>query len=142
MLPQNQHQIHKMTAPDPNDPQLPPQSGDLADSTGDTTAGNDLPSREKNRQDKKNPRRGVRGPRALRRSRGPDKDGESVKSHPSSERAPGNAMGREQQRGKPGPRQKIQHGNPRHGQRNPVADADAIFSFVTSDDFDRVAAAE
>ena len=142
MLPRNQHQIDKMTAPDPNDPQLPHQSGDLADSTGDTTAGNDAPSKDKNRRDRKNPRRGVRGPRALRRSRGPDKDGEAVKINAAAERAPGNTAGREQQRGKLGPRQKPQHANQRHGQRNAGADADAIFSFVTSDDFDRVAATE
>ena len=142
MLPRNQHQIHKMTAPDPNDPQLPHQSGGTADSIGDTTAGSDAPSKDKNRQDKKNPRRGVRGPRALRRSRGPDKDGEAVKINTPAERAPGNTAGREQQRGKPGPRQKPQHANQRHGQRNAGADADAIFSFVTSDDFDRIADAE
>jgi 23S rRNA pseudouridine2605 synthase len=141
MLPQNQTQIHKMTAPDPNDPQPPYQGGDSADNTGDATAGSDASAQDKTRQDKKNPRRGVRGPRALRRSRGPDKDGESVKPNAPAERAPGNDVSREQ-RGKPGPRQKPQHANQRHGQRNPGADADAIFSFVTSDDFDRVSAAD
>jgi len=142
MLPPNQHQIHKMTAPDPNDPQSPPQSGDAAENTGNTTGGNDVPSKDKARQDKNNPRRGVRGPRSLRRSRGPDRDGESGKPSAPPERTSANTAVREPQRGKPGPGQKPQHTNQRHGQRNAGADADAIFSFVTSDDYDRVAAGE
>ena len=96
-----------MTAPDPNDPQSPPQSGDAAENTGDTTAGNDAPSRDKARQDKKNPRRGVRGPRALRRSRGPDKDGESGKPGAPPDRTSANMAVREPQRGKPGPRRRM-----------------------------------
>jgi 23S rRNA pseudouridine2605 synthase len=144
MLPPNQHQIHKMTAPDPNDPQSPPQSGDAAENTGNTNGGNDVPSKDKARQDKNNPRRGVRGPRSLRRSRGPDRDGESGKPSAPPDRTSANTAVREPQRGKPGPGQKPQHTNQRHGQRNAGAgaDADAIFSFVTSDDFDRVAAGE
>ncbi len=144
MLPPNQHQIHKMTAPDPNDPQSPPQSGDAAENTGNTTGGNDVPSKDKARQDKNNPRRGVRGPRSLRRSRGPDRDGESGKPSAPPDRTSANTAVREPQRGKPGPGQKPQHTNQRHGRRNAGAgaDADAIFSFVTSDDFDRVAAGE
>ena len=142
MLPPKQHQIYKMTAPDPNDPQSPPPSGDAAESTGNTSAGNDAPSKDKARQDKKNPRRGVRGPRALRRSRGPDKEGESGKPVAPPDRAGTNGVVREPQRAKSGPRQKPQHANQRHGQRNAGADADEIFSFVTSDDYDRVAAGE
>jgi 23S rRNA pseudouridine2605 synthase len=142
MLPPNQHQIDKMTAPDPNDPQSPPRSGDAADNPGDTTAGHEAPVKDKARQDKKNPRRGVRGPRALRRSRSPDKEGESGRPVAPPDRVGANTAAREPQRAKPGPRQKPQHTNQRHGQRNPGADADAIFSFVTSDDYDRVAAGE
>lgn len=140
MLPPNQHPISKMTAPDPNDPQSRPATGDAADNTGDASPGNEAASREKGRQDKKNPRRGVRGPRALRRSRGPDKEGDAGKS--ASTAGPASTPGAREPRGKPGPRQKSQHANQRHGQRNPGADADAIFSFVTSDDFDRAAADE
>lgn len=142
MLPLNQHPILKMTAPDPNDPQLPPRSGDAAENTGETTAGNEAPVKDKARQDKKNPRRGVRGPRALRRSRGPDKEGEPGKPVAPADRDGASMAVREPQRGKPGPRQKPQHANQRHGQRSAGADADAIFSFVTSDDYDRVAAGE
>ncbi len=142
MLPLNQHPIPKMTAPDPNDPQLPPRSGDAAETTGDTTAGNEAPAKDKARQDKKNPRRGVRGPRALRRSRGPDKEGEAGKPVAPADRAGASMAVREPQRGKPGPRQKQQHANQRHGQRSAGADADAIFSFVTSEDYDRIAAGE
>ena len=142
MLPPNQHQIDKMTAPDPNDPQSPPRSGDAADNPGDTTAGHEAPVSDKARQDKKNPRRGVRGPRALRRSRSPDKEGESGRPVAPPDRFGANTAAREPQRAKPSPRQKPQHTNQRHGQRNPGADADAIFSFVTSDDYDRVAAGE
>lgn len=140
MLPPNQHPIRKMTAPDPNDPQSRPATGDAADNTGDASPGNEAASRDKGRQDKKNPRRGVRGPRALRRSRGPDKEGDAGKS--ASTAGPASTQGAREPRGKPGPRQKPQHANQRHGQRNPGADADAIFSFVTSDDFDRAAADE
>ncbi len=140
MLPPNQHPIRKMTASDPNDPQSRPATGDAADNAGDTSPGNEAASRDKGRQDKKNPRRGVRGPRALRRSRGPDKESDAGKS--ASTAGPAITQGVREPRGKPGPRQKPQHANQRHGQRNSGADADAIFSFVTSDDFDRAAADE
>jgi 23S rRNA pseudouridine2605 synthase len=142
MLPLNQHQTQKMTAPDPNDPQSPLAGGDASENTGDKIAGSDAPSNDKARQDKKNPRRGVRGPRALRRSRSPDKGHETGRPVEPHGRTSGNVAAREPQRSKPGPRQKPQHGNQRHGQRNSGADADAIFSFVTSDDYDRMAAGE
>ena len=141
MLPQNQHQIRKMTSPDPNDPQAPRTSGDAPENTSETTSRSDASSKDNARQDKKNPRRGVRGPRALRRSRSPDKGEEAGKPVVPSGRST-HGPGREAQRGKPGTRQKPPQANQRHGQRNPVADADAIFSFVTSDDFDRAAADE
>ena len=144
MLQQNQHPIRKMTAIDPNDPQTPRMSDDViaAENTGDTAPGNDAAARDKARQDKKNPRRGVRGPRALRRSRSPDKDEEKSKAVAPPERNSSQSPAREAPRGKPGPRQKPQHANQRNAQRNPGADADAIFSFVTSDDFDQAAADE
>lgn len=142
LLPLNHHQTSKMTAHDPNDHQSPLPSGDAAENTGDATVGNEAPLKDKVRQDKKNPRRGVRGPRALRRSRGPDKDGEAGKPVAPSDRASTNVAGREPQRGKPGPRQKPQQANQRQGQRTAGADADAIFSFVTSDDYDLAAAAD
>lgn len=138
MLPPNLHPIRKMTAPDPNNPQSPPSGGDVAESTGDTHPGNEPSSSDRGRQDKKNPRRGVRGPRALRRSRGTDKEGDAGKQPTPSNTGKGSG-GREPQRGKPGARQKNQHSGQRHGQRPTGADADAIFSFVTSEDYDRVA---
>jgi 23S rRNA pseudouridine2605 synthase len=131
-----------MTAPDPNDPQSPLAGGDASENTGDKIAGSDAPSNDKARQDKKNPRRGVRGPRALRRSRSPDKTGDTGRPVEPHGRTGGNVAARDPQRSKPSPRQKPQHANQRHGQRNPGADADAIFSFVTSDDYDRMAAGE
>lgn len=131
-----------MTAPDPNDPQLSLAGSDAPENTGDKITGNDAPSSEKARQDKKNPRRGVRGPRALRRSRSPEKGAETARPVEPHGRPSGEMVAREPQRGKPGPRHKPHHANSRHGQRTPVADADAIFSFVTSDDYDRMATGE
>lgn len=131
-----------MTASDPNDPQSPLAGGDASENTGDKSTGSDAPSNDKARQDKKNPRRGVRGPRALRRSRSPDKAGEAGRPVETHGRPGGNAASREPQRSKPSPRQKPQHASQRHGQRHPGADADAIFSFVTSDDYDRLAAGD
>jgi 23S rRNA pseudouridine2605 synthase len=142
MLPPIQHQTYKMTAPDPNDSQSPLAGGEASDNTGDKIAGSDTPSNDEARQDKKNPRRGVRGPRALRRSRSPEKGAETGRPVEPHGRTGGNIAAREPQRSKPGPRQKPQHANPRHSQRTPVADADAIFTFVTSDDYDRLAAGE
>ena len=142
MLPPNPYLIRNMTAPDPNDPQSPHLSGDAAENTGDMAPGNDASSKDKARQDKKNPRRGVRGPRALRRSRSPDKGEETSKPFTPTDRISPHGPAREPQRGKSGPRHKPQHANQRNGQRSSGADADAIFSFVTSDDFDRAAADE
>jgi 23S rRNA pseudouridine2605 synthase len=146
MLPPNQRQTSKMTSPDPNDPQPTSLSSGASDTTGETTTGSDESLKDKGRQEKKNPRRGLRGPRSLRRSRGPEKEGEASKpsAHNASGGNAGNSAGpaRDPQRGKSGPRQKSQHPNQRHGQRPAGTDADAIFSFVTSDDYDRVAATE
>lgn len=144
MLPPNRYSTRQMTAPDSNDPQSLPPSSDTAENTGDTTPGNESSSRERGMQDKKTPRRGVRGPRALRRSRGPDKEGEAVRPAASAA-VPRDSRGngaRDPQRAKSGPRQKPQQSNQRHGPRQPSADADAIFSFVTSDDYDRAASTD
>lgn len=104
--------------------------------------------------DKKNQRRGVRGPRSLRRSRVPERsaDGQTKREEnvPASE-AP-------QRRAKPSGQRDRNERNDRSdrndrndrqggrpaakpsGRRNPVADADAAFSFVTSETFDQLAA--
>lgn len=112
-------------------------------------------------QDKKNARRGVRGPRSLRRSRAPERTGNDAGRQDETASAP---AGTGQRRGKP---QGQRDRNERHerpdraergerpagkpvrqgqsgqsGQRKPAGDADAIFSFVTSDAFDQLAADE
>ena len=127
-----------MTASDPNEPQIPSLNGESADGAGATSASDETSSRDRARQDKKNPRRGVRGPRALRRSRSPDKEGDSARAAPTAD---GNRT-REPQRGKSGARQKNPQNPQRHGRRDTGADADAIFSLVTSGDFDRLSTSD
>ncbi len=108
-------------------------------------------------QDKKNARRGVRGPRSLRRSRAPERAGGEAGQQDAaiSVAAPSGAG---QRRGKPqgqrdrnerkerNPRNERPAGKPgrqgqsaQSGQRKPAGDADSIFSFVTSDAFDQLA---
>lgn len=160
-----------MTPQHPTDPQQT-ASPDTSDNTQGAEAGQS--------PDKKSPRRGVRGPRSLRRSRNPEKGAEK-----SAERANDdgvlqvdNAGGEagesrpprqgQQRRGKPnGDRNRgdkpqgnqgnnanpaNQRGKGRQGQqgrgqsgqqgqqRRGGNDADAVFSFVTSDEFDHLAA--
>lgn len=104
-------------------------------------------------QDKKGARRGVRGPRSLRRSRTPDRAASDSSKPDESEPAAvapkrgkprmqgqgtGQGQGQRNERpvGKPA-RQGQQGGQVR---RKPAGDADAVFSFVTSDAFDQLAA--
>ncbi len=120
-------------------------------------------------QEKNNARRGVRGPRSLRRSRTPERaagdggkgeggNGEEANTQPTVQRRDrpqgqrdrNDRNGRnndrsdrnerhDRQGGKPGrPGQQGHHGQ--KGPRKPAADADAIFSYVTSDSFDQLAA--
>lgn len=132
---------HNMTAHNPNDTPLMPvaDSGDSAASSA-PAADSDGPGAEK-----KNARRGVRGPRSLRRGRGPERtDGAPKEGRKAGE--PGVKEGAERGRGKrPGGNQGQNQnqnagGKPRTGarpgQRKPDADADAIFSLVTSGAFD------
>ncbi len=106
-------------------------------------------------QDKKNARRGVRGPRSLRRARAPERAAGESGNPEGQSLAPG-----EPRRGKPqGQPQGQPKGQPQRnrndrpaaksgkpgqqphqGQRKPAGDADAIFSFVTSEAFDQLAA--
>ncbi len=95
-------------------------------------------------QDKKNARRGVRGPRSLRRSRAPERAaGESGKPEEAAGAAPAPRRGKpqgqrdrnERPAGKPG----RQGPAGPSGQRKPGGDADAVFSFVTSEAFDQLA---
>ncbi len=115
----------------------------------DTTAGAaDADDKSENKQ----ARRGVRGPRSLRRSRTPER---SADGQPKREE--GNAPQGEARRAKPnGQRDRKERGdrNDRNerqggrqpakpqGRRNPGADADAAFSFVTSETFDQLASAD
>ena len=167
-----------MTSQPPTDPQQA-----AAPAAADNAQGADAEAGQS--PDKKSQRRGVRGPRSLRRSRNPEKgDEKSARPHadPSSERSDdGNAQvagatgeqteGRpprqgQQRRGKPAndrhrgerpqgnqgtpPNQSNQRGKGRAApqgrpgqqgqQRKGGNDADAVFSFVTSDQFDHLAA--
>lgn len=104
------------------------------------------------KSEKKNPRRGVRGPRSLRRSRTPERsaDGEAAREEnaaapeaprrnkPNGQRDRNDRQGRNDRT----ERNERQGGRPqqKQGRRHPGADADAAFSFVTSETFDQLAA--
>ncbi len=168
-----------MTPQDPTDPQqaAAPDTGDNAQGAG-ADAGQS--------QDKKAPRRGVRGPRSLRRSRSPEKSAEKDAERGGDDSAPAAEAGSEptesrpardgqQRRNKPNngrhqdrnrgersannqgtqggqanQRGKGRQGQGRNGQPGQQAhqgqqrrgsnDADAVFNYVTSDDFDHLAA--
>lgn len=122
------------------------------------------------REAKKPAKRGVRGPRSLRRTRPPrqtDADGapnpgnavagDSVEAKndglvasaegAGGQRRPERNMrkGEERQKGKPGPHGRHKPGNPggkAHHARQKGGDADEVFSFVTSDAYDSSAAEE
>lgn len=144
---------HNMTTHNPNDTPLMP----VADS-GDSAASN-APAADAQEQasDKKNARRGVRGPRSLRRTRGPERtEGAPKEGRKAAE--PGAREGAEGSRGKrsgasqgQGQRQGQRQGQAqgskarpgtRQGQRKPDADAEAIFSLVTSGAFDEADAGD
>ena len=127
-----------MTAQNPGDTPLnaaAPEAGDApSNATADSGAGN--------AQDKKNARRGVRGPRSLRRSRAPERAAGDTGKVEEAGDAPA-----AQRRSKPqGPRDRSERPagklgrQGQQGQRKPAGDADAIFSFVTSEAFDQLAA--
>ncbi len=147
-----------MTDHDPTD--APPKDADSGAADSDAAS------------EKKNPRRGVRGPRSLRRSRAPERSAEGQATHIAEgqethsaedaqpKRADAHVAQGEARRGKPsGPRDRNQRndrnvrsdrnarqaGRPPskpQGRRQPGADADAAFSFVTSETFDQLAAAD
>ena len=166
-----------MTPQDPTDPQqsAAPDAGDNAQGAGAEAGAS---------QDKKAPRRGVRGPRSLRRSRNPEKSadkgaepgnddsvaqgeagGEQAEGRPvrdgqqrrskqnngrhqdrnRGDRSAGNQSAQANQRGKGRQGQQSrsgqqgQQGHQGH-QRRGGNDADAVFSYVTSDAFDHLAA--
>ncbi len=126
--------------------------------TNDTEAG---AADADGKSEKGKPRRGVRGPRSLRRSRAPER---SAEAQPKSEES--GAAAEPQRRAKPagqrnrnernersergergerserGERQGGRQPAKQQGRRNPGADADAAFSFVTSETFDQLAAAD
>ena len=95
--------------------------------------------------DKKGQRRGVRGPRSLRRSRAPERSAEEGQLKREENGAASDAP----RRAKPNGQRDRNDRNERHGgrpaakqsgRRHPGADADAAFSFVTSETFDQLAA--
>lgn len=143
-----------MTVHNPNEAALTPEVAEVGEPASGTPVSTDGKSEER-----KNTRRGVRGPRSLRRSRNPERAGNAAQAvgHQAGEAAPPAAEGRESQERGRGRRQgqgqaraqgKSQGmpkggsgklGRPeagKRGQRAPAADADAIFSFVTSAAFD------
>lgn len=139
---------HNMTVQNPNETPLMP-----AADHGEPAASNATDAEGK-AQDKKNARRGVRGPRSLRRSRGSErtdgapKEASAVGEHVPKEgagRSPGKRAvrnaGQGQNRGQAQGGGKPKAGA-KQGRRAPDADADAIFSLVTSGAFDDAAAGD
>ncbi len=133
-----------MTDQQPTDRPVDASVNDTATAAADTPVATAAPDADK-AQDKKNARRGVRGPRSLRRSRAPERAG----GEPSRQEDAGAARQGEQRRGKPQQVQRERNERPaaksgRSGQGQPgqrkAGDADAIFSFVTSEAFDQLAA--
>ncbi len=131
-----------MTVHNPNETPLMP----AADSGEPVASGTPSSDADGKVQDKKNARRGVRGPRSLRRSRGNERtEGVPREARPAGEQAAKD--GGERPRGKrqgqsPGQAQgQAGKSKPaaRQGQRKPDSDADAIFSLVTSGAFDDAA---
>ncbi len=132
-----------MTVHNPNDTPLMPVAdhGEAAASSAPATDTDDKA------QDKKNARRGVRGPRSLRRARGAER-GEGAPPEAGQGNEPAPKQGAERNRGKRSGQNSRQGQNPgqgqggksrpaaKQGQRKPDADADAIFSLVTSGAFD------
>ena len=124
-----------MTAQNPGDTPsnaAAPEAGDAPSNvTADAGAGN--------AQDKKNARRGVRGPRSLRRSRAPERAaGDAGKPEEAGAAPAGQRRGKPQPQRDRGDRPAGKPARPgQQGQRKPAGDADAIFSFVTSDAFDQ-----
>jgi 23S rRNA pseudouridine2605 synthase len=113
--------------------------------------------------EKKSPRRGVRGPRSLRRSRAPERNSEDETKRsaedetkrvhdagaqgaprhgkPNGQRDRNNRperKDRNDRNDRPSGRQPVKQ----QGRRNSGADADAAFSFVTSETFDQLAVAD
>jgi 23S rRNA pseudouridine2605 synthase len=82
-------------------------------------------------------KRSARGPRSMRRGPRPEKNAEGAATRPE-----GQAVQREQRHAKPQGRAKPKHAGAPQGGRKPAGDADAIFSFVTSDAFDQFAAVD
>ncbi len=163
-----------MTPQDPTDPQQA-----AAPDTADNTSGAGEAAGQS--QDKKSPRRGVRGPRSLRRSRNPEKSADKPAERGNDDGAAPAEAGSEPAEGRPargGQPRRSKQGNGRQqdgnrGERSAVAqgnranqrgkgrqgqqgqhgqqgqqghqrkggnDADAVFSYVTSDAFDHLAA--
>ncbi len=151
-----------MTAHNPTDTQAEPNTSDNErEPDSAATQGGD----EVKAQDQKPARRGVRGPRSLRRARaerntdaapaeqtpaaeGVQDDQERPSQRPRQSQPPRkHAQKQNAQRGQHG--QQTQHGsqerrhqqNPRNAGR-PGMDADAVFSFVTSDAYDQASGTE
>lgn len=131
-----------MTAPNPNEP---PLTTVAAERTEDTGSANDRVANDSPSDERKNARRGVRGPRSLRRARNPERGNESARE-PAREPGQGNTTAKSRaggqrgqksgNRGKPARASGKGSGQPREG------NADAIFNFVTSEAYDQIAAAE
>lgn len=146
-----------MTVNNPTDAQLAPSMQDTEQgvSQSDADGGDKAQS-----QDKKPARRGVRGPRSLRRARVERGTEAAVDAQaPASDNPEPSAAPARQPR-KPAPKQNAQRGPRNHNQgqgqgqqrkpqsaqrttgRQGAADADSVFSFVTSDAYDQMAGGE
>lgn len=151
-----------MTVNNPTDAQAEPKLQDVEHDAGRSLPeGGDKPKAE----DQKPARRGVRGPRSLRRARAErNADAAPSDTPPSGERT---EEAREAPAQRPRPQQQRKHSlkqtaqrgpqgqhsqsggherrhqqNPRNAGRASMGDPDAVFNFVTSDAYDQAAGAE
>lgn len=155
-----------MTAQAPPDSPPPGTDADLVESKPRVADG---ATSEERSEDNKNQRRGVRGPRAMRRARTQDRGPEGAaennpnqspreprRGKPQGKRGPQGQAGQhghqgpQGQQGHQGQQGRHQQGRQKSAQSGPrpphrgrvMGDPDAAFSFVTSETFDQIAAAD
>ena len=153
-----------MTLPTPNDAvqaMTTPDANKDADRAPEGQQSARPPRPAKTQGDEKGARRGLRGPGAMRRPRAANPESgepgeEKVRTSPNQE---GRRPPQERQAARPpagkGPARRPERESRDNrdnrggrdnrkpaGPRNPVADADAVFSFVTSDSFDQFASSD
>ncbi len=161
----NPYQNRAMTTPTPNQaaaPESAPDNSNEPEQTREENATNFSDASPEKKSEGKGPRRGLRGPRSLRRSRNannadrsaqpasseaqPDQQ-KTTSPHPHPRHAESRGAGRKTERHSHDHRDNREGRGPRDNRKpasrfNAGADADSVFSFVTSDSFDQLVIAD